>query len=212
MTRLAALLASLVQESSKGVVSGQSGTVEKELELLASLDESPESLVEDQAVDSFLRERFPALEAGLDDGTETAATSDSDEGDHLDTAVRPGAIYVDPDEYEHSVEYPPIQSVLGIDVTDDLQTDNGRTILTEAAVGRIREEVRRRLGTHRREVLERTVQYGLPSPRVTDLELGVNVAFEGDLDASLVTTDADVDPSAIGHLTLHVEFEEHIRR
>lgn len=209
--RLATLLTSLIQESSKGVLSGVAGMVEKEGELLAALDGPAASLAGDAAVQDYLREHFPPLDAGQSGSN--ALSHGFDGTERPDTAIRPGAPYIRPDDYEHAAEFPPITEKLGLELRDEeLHTQDGTTRLSQQAVDRIERTVRQRLGSDREDILTHVIERGVPVPKVTDLEVGVSIAFEDDLDVSVVSTSDDVAPASVGHLTARLEFEEHWHR
>lgn len=198
--RLSSILHRTVADAASGVVDAERQATEQRVALREHLEKPPEELVTPAEIDDLLAERFP---------TPTLSSRGGSDG----TGVVPGEPYLRPDlvEFDHVGEYPPIEAELGLRLESDvLEMEHGVPHFTEEAVQRVRDELARPIGQHRKRVLERLSEQGLPRPVVESMETDVKVRFDDGLNVTPIDAlNASVVPEAVGkvHAQLHFESE-----
>ncbi len=196
MYTLSEVISKLVEDSASGVQAAEAEVEKRKVELAELLKKPPEELVEEEEVDDFLRNIFP------------------DPRNPKETAIRPGVPYFSPtiERYRRFEEFPPIERVLGIRLTEkDLTRENDRMLLTKRAVKKVRDAVKQMVGRKRKLTLKRLMEQGIPRPVVETVDLEVKLAFDENLRVrvpNLYEADVKMLPEAIGKMAVHLRFEK----
>ncbi|PAU84256.1 hypothetical protein CK500_07455 [Halorubrum salipaludis] len=192
MADLSTLVTGVVLESTKGVAAAEVEAAAERASFRESLDRDPTAFADREAIEAFLRERFPpfgrdprtVLEPYVDPDLLRKALSRWEPGE---TAVRPGSPYVHPDRFPAGPlsETPPVERVLGVELTErELEVVGDLALFTRSAVRRVRDAAAERIG--RRELAARrsVAEQGYPRPVVEGIDVETKVTFGGEIDAT----------------------------
>lgn len=220
MGRLSTVLSQLVEDGAAGALAGERRTAASLTDLERRLDDPPEAFADEREVRAVLAERFPPVEAEPTDLV-TEALSGEALDRYLDT-WQPGRSAIRPNEVFLHAEFVPSDRARSYEALDDFGVDlladraetldvrNGLAFLTETAVDRVERAVAKRIGEPRRSALQRVAAEGVPEPVVEDIALDVKVAFDENLDASVIDAaapPAGLNADAIGTLETSMHFK-----
>jgi len=220
MGRLSTVLSQFVEDGAAGALAGERRTAASLADLERRLDDPPEAFADEREVRTVLAERFPPIEE-----EPTDLVTDALSGEALDRYLdtwQPGQSAIRPNEVFLHAEFVPSDRArrygalddFGVDLLSDraetLDVRNGLAFLTEAAVDRVERAVAKRIGEPRRSALQRVAAEGVPEPVVEDISLDVKVAFDENLDASVIDAaapPAGLNADAIGTLETSMHFK-----
>ncbi|AWB27553.1 hypothetical protein [Halococcoides cellulosivorans] len=220
MGRLSTVLSRLVEDGAAGALAGERRTAASLADLEARLDDPPAAFADEREVRAVLAERCPPLDEPPRD-----LLGDALSGDALDryletwqpghSAIRPNEVFLHPEFVppDRARSYDALAE-LGVDLLADreatLEVRNGLAFLTEAAVERVREAIATEIGQPRKDALQRVASGGVPEPVVEDIDLDVKVAFDDQLDASVIDAaapPAGLNGDAVGELSTSMHFK-----
>lgn len=220
MGRLSAVLSRLVEDGAAGALAGERRTAASLATLERRLGDPPEAFADEREVRAVLAERFPPVEEKPAD-----LVTDALSGEALDRYLetwQPGRSAIRPNEVflhaafvsaERARSYEALGD-LGVDLIADreetLEVRNGLAFLTETAVERVERAVAKRIGDPRKSALQRVAEAGVPEPVVEDISLDVKVAFDENLDASVIDAaapPAGLNADAVGTLETSLHFK-----
>lgn len=220
MGRLSAVLSQLVEDGAAGALAGERRTAANLDDLESRLDDPPETFADEREVQALLARLFPPVEETPADLVNEALSGNTLET-YLDTwqpgdsAIRPNEVFLHPEfvPEERARSYEGLAD-LDVDLLAEreatLDVRNGFAFLTETAVDRVRTAVATRIGEPRKAALQRVAADGVPEPVVEDMEMEVKMAFDENLDASVVDAaapPAGLNGDALGKLTTSMHFK-----
>ncbi|MFW6436087.1 MAG: hypothetical protein ACOCYZ_00450 [Halococcoides sp.] len=220
MGRLSTVLSDLVEDGAAGALAGERRTAASLADLESRLDDPPTVFVEQREVDAVVADRFPPIEDPPED-----LVTDALSGDTLDRYLgtwQPGHSAIRPNEVFLHEAFVSADRARSYDALADLDVDlladreatldvrNGLAFLTEEAVERVREAIAVQIGQPRKAALERVASDGVPEPVVEDIAFDVKIAFDEQLDASVIDAaapPAGLNGDAVGELSTSMHFK-----